>query len=42
MSLQFTHIKGDTFDEVAFQLKINDAVVQRKSPSNKYKHLDLI
>ena len=24
MSLQFTHIKGDTFDEVAFQLKIND------------------
>lgn len=27
MSLQFTHIKGDTFDEVAFQLKINDAVV---------------
>ena len=27
MSLQFTHIKGDTFDEVAFQLKINDEVV---------------
>ncbi len=27
MSLQFTHIKGDTFDEVAFQLKINDAAV---------------
>jgi len=27
MSLQFTHIKGDTFDEVAFQLKINTAVV---------------
>ena len=27
MSLQFTHIKGDTFDEVAFQLKINDADV---------------
>ena len=27
MSLQFTHIKGDTFDEVAFQLKINDTVV---------------
>ena len=27
MSLQFTHIKGDTFDEVAFQLKINDTAV---------------
>jgi hypothetical protein len=27
MSLQFTHIKGDTFDEVAFQLKINEEVV---------------
>ena len=27
MSLQFTHIKGDTFDEVAFQLKINNTVV---------------
>lgn len=27
MSLQFTHIKGDTFDEVAFQLNINDAAV---------------
>jgi hypothetical protein len=27
MSLQFTHIKGDTFDEVAFQLKINTTVV---------------
>ena len=27
MSLQFKHIKGDTFDEVAFQLKINTAVV---------------
>ena len=27
MSLQFTHIKGDTFDEVDFQLKINDAAV---------------
>jgi hypothetical protein len=27
MSLQFTHIKGDTFDEVAFQLKINEAAV---------------
>ena len=27
MSLQFTHIKGDTFDEVAFQLKINSTVV---------------
>ena len=27
MSLQFTHIKGDTFDEVDFQLKINDTAV---------------
>lgn len=27
MSLQFTHKKGDTFDEVAFQVKINDVVV---------------
>jgi hypothetical protein len=27
MSLQFTHIKGDTFDEVAFQLKINGSDV---------------
>lgn len=27
MSLQFKHIKGDTFDEVAFQLKINDSAV---------------
>lgn len=27
MSLLFTHIKGDTFDEVAFQLKINDVAV---------------
>ena len=27
MSLQFTHIKGDTFDEVAFQLKINESAV---------------
>jgi hypothetical protein len=27
MSLQFSHIKGDTFDEVAFQLKINNTVV---------------
>lgn len=27
MSLQFTHIKGDTFDQVDFQLKINDVVV---------------
>lgn len=27
MSLQFTHIKGDTFDEVAFQLKINEEEV---------------
>jgi hypothetical protein len=27
MSLQFTHIKGDTFDQVDFQLKINDVAV---------------
>jgi len=27
MSLNFSHIKGDTFDEVNFELKINDAVV---------------
>ena len=27
MSLQFTHIKGDTFDQVAFQLKINESAV---------------
>jgi len=27
MSLQFTHIKGDTYDEGAFQLKINESVV---------------
>jgi hypothetical protein len=27
MSLQFKHKKGDTFDQVAFQVKINDVVV---------------
>jgi len=27
MSLQFKHIKGDTFDQVDFQLKINDVAV---------------
>lgn len=27
MSLNFSHIKGDTFDEVNFELKINDAIV---------------
>jgi hypothetical protein len=27
MSLKFNHIKGDTFDEVAFQLKINNVAV---------------
>jgi hypothetical protein len=27
MSLQFTHKKGDTFDEVTFQVKINNIVV---------------
>lgn len=27
MSLQFTHIKGDTFDQVDFQLKINEVAV---------------
>jgi hypothetical protein len=27
MSLNFTHIKGDTFDEVAFELKINNVAV---------------
>jgi hypothetical protein len=27
MSLNFTHIKGDTFDEVAFELKINNTAV---------------
>lgn len=27
MSLQFKHIKGDTFDEVTFQLKINNVAV---------------
>lgn len=27
MSLQFTHIKGDTFDEVVFSLKKNGTVV---------------
>jgi hypothetical protein len=27
MSLNFTHIKGDTFDDVAFQIKINNSVV---------------
>jgi hypothetical protein len=27
MSLNFTHIKGDTFDEVAFDIKINDVPV---------------
>ena len=27
MSLQFKHKKGDTFDQVGFQVKINDVVV---------------
>jgi hypothetical protein len=27
MSLNFTHIKGDTFDQVAFELKINNTAV---------------
>jgi hypothetical protein len=27
MSLNFTHIKGDTFDQVAFELKINNVAV---------------
>ena len=27
MSLNFSHIKGDTFDQVNFELKINDVLV---------------
>lgn len=51
MSLNFTHIKGDTFDEVAFEIKINDVAVNltgavikmqlRKTPNDTTAALSL-
>jgi hypothetical protein len=46
MSLDFSHIKGDTFDEVNFEVKINNvalnltgAVIKMQLRKNAYDHV---